>query len=487
MPIQIAVPLPVQPPPALRSWVTAICAALTLVIAGYLFVMPRTADDLDSLRFPAESAGRMLDRHLEFYEGYDRIAPWEQAFFSALFGDQREVQAEAVGIYREVLRYFRDHPKDSTPWAALNTRARLLVTLAETGQYAALSDELSDMDQTLDEEVLGEAIRFAYAVGTTDAAQDEILYGARLLPLGWAADRLQMRIAQRLGEERNLELASQRLIAQGARWRARVLWLAASVAAVMIGGVLIWSRRRQWLLQPEAWRRGALARPWSPRAGLGVVVRAGLLGLLISVTVSMLAGSYFEPGVWALWSSLLASLPMLWLIRRHLLRPRGLDLVEAFGLSLRGVGITRFMRITLAVLALEWAGSLLIAWLGWKFGWQAHWSEGLYERAIFGPWQTAVLSGVNVVLWAPIFEEIGFRGLIFGTLRARFTPRTAMLLSALLFSALHLYSLTGFLAVFWSGLVLAWAYHRFGSLLPGMVVHGAGNLLAMSTVFLFYR
>ena len=487
MPIQVAVPLDARPRAPLRPWVTGLCAAMMLVLVAYLFVMPRGDNKLDSLRFPAESAGRMLDRHLEFYEGYERTAPWEQALFRMLFGDQRHVQSEAVGIYREILTYFHDQPEDATPWASLNTRARLLVTLAETGEYDALRRELETMDGSLDEEVLREAIRFAYSVGETDAGANEILYGARLLPLGWAADRLQMRISERMGYDRSRALASDKLVEHGARWRSRVLWLAAAVAGVMLGGALVWSRRRQWLQQPPGWRSSALDGSWGTAAGFGVVVRAGLLGLLISVGASVLGGSYFQPGVWALWTSLLASLPMLWLIRRHLLQPLGLGFSRAFGLTLRGVGAAQFVRITLAVLALEWAGSLLIAWLGWTFGWQSHWSEGMYERVIFGPWQTALLSSVNVVLWAPIFEEIGFRGLIFGTLRSRFAPWVAMVLSALLFSALHLYSLTGFLAVFWSGLVLAWAYHRFGSLLPGMVVHAAGNLLAMSTVLLFYR
>lgn len=487
MPIQVAVPLDAGPRGPLRLWVTGVCAALMVALAAFLFVMPRGDDNLESLRFPAESAGRMVDRHLEFYEGYERTAAWEQVLFRMLFGDRTHVQAEAVGIYREVLRYFHDHPDDATPWASLNTRARLLVTLGEIGAHEALSDELASMDGTLDEEMLREAIRFAYGLGSSAAARDEVMYGARLLPLGWAADRLELRISERLGYERSRARANEKLAEHGARWRARVLWLAGAVAGVMLGGALVWSRRRQWLQAPVAWRDGALAHPWSTAAGVGVLVRAGLLGLLISLGVGYLAGNYFQPGVWALWSSLLASLPMLWLIRRHLLRPAGLGFVRAFGLSLRGVGVTRFMRITLAVLALEWCGSLLIAWLGWSFGWQSHWSEGLYERVIFGPWQTAVLSSVNVVLWAPIFEEIGFRGLIFGTLRTRVSPWLAMVLSALLFSALHLYSITGFLAVFWSGLVLAWAYHRFGSLLPGMVVHAAGNLLAMSTILLFYR
>jgi membrane protease YdiL (CAAX protease family) len=111
----------------------------------------------------------------------------------------------------------------------------------------------------------------------------------------------------------------------------------------------------------------------------------------------------------------------------------------------------------------------------------------LYERVIFGPWQTAFLSGVNLVIWAPIFEEIGFRGLLYTTIRSRFTPWVAIIVSALIFSSLHLYSLPGFLAVFWSGLVLAYAYERYRSLLPCIIVHALGNLLTMSTVLLFYR
>lgn len=178
---------------------------------------------------------------------------------------------------------------------------------------------------------------------------------------------------------------------------------------------------------------------------------------------------------------------MLWFIHRYLLKPRGINFFTAFGLTLKGVKITDFTRITIFILALEWIGTLLIAWISWKFGWQSHWSEGLYERLIFGPWQTAFLTGINLVIWAPIFEEIGFRGLLYTTIRSRFAPWVAIIISALIFSSLHLYSLPDFLAVFWSGLVLAYAYERYRSLLPCIVVHALGNLLTMSTILLFYR
>ncbi len=477
--------VPHPPAPRLRRPVSVACALLLAVMGTVLFVLPRGSEELDRLRFPGESAGRMMDRHLEFYEGYASTPEWQRALFSFLFGAREQASVDAVRTYREVLSYFRGHPAEATPWAQFNTRARLLVTLAETGQWQALEHELADFDATLDEEVVQEAVRFAYTDRPVEAPVPEILYGVRLLPLGWAADRLSLRAAERLGNARAQVRAERRLRERGARWRARVLILSAVMGGLLAAGwaLLLWHHPTR----PAGWQHGAVPAPWGPGEGFAVFVRAALLGLMISAAGAWWTASYFRPGLLASWSTLFASLPLLWLVHRHLLRPRGLGFVRAFGLTLRGVGVLRFARITLGLLALEWTGSLVLAWLGWTLGLQSHWSEGLYEQAVFGPWEAVFLSTVNLVLWTPIFEELGFRGLVQGTLRTRLGPAVAIVTSALLFSALHLYSLAGFLAVFWSGLVLAYAYERYRSLLPGMVVHAASNLLAISPVLLFYR
>ncbi len=481
----VSAPGPVCGPVRFRLWVTFLCAVLVAAFIGWLAVLSRGGEQLDHLRFPGESAGRMLDRHLEFYEGYDQVPAWERAFFTLLFGHRAQVQHQAIDAYREVLRYFHEHPDDASPEPLRNTRARLLVLLAETGQYHALAQELRGYDATLDGEVIGEAVRYAYLQPPPGVSRAEILYGARLLPLGWAADRLQLRLAEKMDNPRLAAHTRDRLLDQGARWRERVLMLAAAVAAVVVLGIFVLLRLRR-LEKPHAWD-GRPCAPWSLTEGFAVLVRAGVLGLAISAALAYLGGSYFQPGVLALWSTLVASLPMLWMIHHYLLRPRGLSLAAVFGLRVQGVGPWRFLKIVASLLTVEWAGTMLIAWGTWQLGLHAHWSEGLYERVIFGPWQTAVLSTLNLALWAPLFEEIGFRGLVYGSLRTRFNVRTAMVASAVIFSALHLYSLTGFLSVFWSGLVLAWAYERYRSLLPGMVVHSVGNLMAMSTVLLFYR
>ncbi|HXX37620.1 MAG TPA: CPBP family intramembrane glutamic endopeptidase [bacterium] len=90
----------------------------------------------------------------------------------------------------------------------------------------------------------------------------------------------------------------------------------------------------------------------------------------------------------------------------------------------------------------------------------------------------AVLVGVVV----PIGEEIFFRGLVFGALRRRMNLHTAVLLSALFFSAAHLEPIE-FLPIMLLGVVLAYAYDRTGSLVPGMIAHGVNNLAAL---FFFY-
>lgn len=96
-------------------------------------------------------------------------------------------------------------------------------------------------------------------------------------------------------------------------------------------------------------------------------------------------------------------------------------------------------------------------------------------------------SVLEYVIFAPIFEELAFRGLLFAMFRRRFEFFPAALISTSLFALAHGYSLIGFLSVFWSGFLWAWTYERTGSLIPGMVAHAANNLLVCLTVMALLR
>lgn len=89
-------------------------------------------------------------------------------------------------------------------------------------------------------------------------------------------------------------------------------------------------------------------------------------------------------------------------------------------------------------------------------------------------------TGATIVLWVrsgllvPLVEEVLFRGVIFNWLRAHGSVRLAVLVSALLYSAVHLNPVAS-VSLFLRGIVLTWLYYQSESLLVPIVAHAAGN------------
>jgi len=429
----------------------------------------------------------MVERHLSFYSGMEQEPAWQQAFYRFLFGTREEVEEEAVNVFRDVLRHFNERPARAETWSLLNLRVRLAIVYAEMNDWEQAEAELSVLEESLEGAAMATAVRSAYGYNELDP---ETLrnsnMGVGFLPVGWAAERLRMALAQRTGDWRQYHRLEYRQLERGALQRTRTLQFTAIVCSLIFAGVAVtfhWWRRGK---MPAPAQPGALARPWATADGVGVFARAGVLGLACFAVFAFLRPTLFGTPL-SLWGTLFASLPMVWLIQRHLLAPNGLNLFSAFGFNPMRVGVGRVLGLTLVLLTVDIVGSLAINWVMWKLGYQPHWSEGINERWIWGPWSTALLSSVDAVVWAPIFEEIGFRGLLYITLRTRLSPVTAAVISSALFSGTHLNSLAGFLAFLWSGLVWCYALERFRTLLPAMLGHAAGNSLAVATMVMFYR
>ena len=83
------------------------------------------------------------------------------------------------------------------------------------------------------------------------------------------------------------------------------------------------------------------------------------------------------------------------------------------------------------------------------------------------------------VVMAPLFEEIVFRGFLFRGFANSWGWVWGALASAAIFGAAHL-QLDVFLPLAALGFVLAWAYHRTGSLWTCITMHALFNLIAVA-------
>lgn len=101
----------------------------------------------------------------------------------------------------------------------------------------------------------------------------------------------------------------------------------------------------------------------------------------------------------------------------------------------------------------------------------------------FGMLMTTPEGYLVIGLFAPIVEEVVFRGAILRTLLEGSSNHWLMIaLSAVLFSAVHL-NPAQMPYTFVAGLLLGWMYYRTGSILPGMVYHWVNNSVAFAVAF----
>jgi uncharacterized protein len=79
-----------------------------------------------------------------------------------------------------------------------------------------------------------------------------------------------------------------------------------------------------------------------------------------------------------------------------------------------------------------------------------------------------------------VFEELAFRGVVFGALQPTLTSTEAVFVSAGMFMILHL-SPAAFPHTFAMGVIAGFMRARTGSLLPGVLMHFVHNLLCVVT------
>nr|MBI3612195.1 CPBP family intramembrane metalloprotease [Nitrospirota bacterium] len=465
--------------PRYFSFLTGL-SALILLGSVFLFAwLQATIPRLSRVDEPERALTLMVGRSMDLEEAFADAPPWERLLFDLTMSDSGESLPLASVWYEELAASFPD-PQIRLQAAILEGEAGKLDRVRALIQaWAKGKDPFPLFARWLSAAYLEPRIARAEEL----ALQAEL---AERIPAGWFYDRLAIPIATKAGDQPLLSATKESRIGRTEPLvqRARILaglQLFCTVAGLMALALVIRSRGERRLLQVG---EAPVPPLWRGRLGSVVLIRGGAISALLTLallwfgTDSLLVRALAIP---------LTNLPILLLAQRHLFGPTGVGWLR--GLGLRPLpeawGRLWLMLATLLAAALlgEWGlGRIAEAW-----DLSSHWTEWFDGDLVWGSGLLLAVSLVEYVVFAPLFEELVFRGLLFATLRRKYGWATAGAISAGIFALAHGYGVLGTVSVFWSGMLWAWAYEKTGSLLPGMAAHMLNNLLVCAAVMALLR
>ena len=444
---------------------------LTVLLVGFFYWS--WGSPLANLEKPEESLERLVSREMDLHDVMDELPRWEKKLYE-LTGSEPETFEDAIARFDEL-----DEDQRSA-----RTDLDLVVLLAENGQLeraASIIETLEGTDTAAAQ--YGRWLDAAYL--EAPSPQDATLMAEEIrreLPRDWFTDTLARRLATRVDDPALQAEAETSIEARGHALLRRVRGLTATgVGLFVLALVLLW----RLLRSPRGARVAEAPLPpvWRGADGLGLFFRAAFAYLLMPAALVLLLPR--TPAT-TVAMGLLGGVPMIWWVRRYL-HARGGTLRDAFGLRVPQGQALRVVGWGIVLLGISMAGESLLSMGLTALGVTSHWADGFLEDFLWGSPTTVLAGTIDGVVWAPIFEELAFRGLLYPTLRLRLPPWPAALLSAALFGVAHGYGVQGFAAVTWSGMIWALGYERTRSLLPGMLAHAASNLMATTSFLLLLR
>lgn len=461
--------------------VSGVCTGILVAALGTILWFSVTSPKLQRIEEPDRALDLMVSRMLDVQDSLRRAPQWQQWLADWTMDSQDEARRQAIQWYRELVETTAD------PLSKL----RLAILLGESGQEtAALAESNGWRSRGTSALLFEQLIEAAYGSQPLDRTHEAELQAtlAETLPGGWFYDHLAVRLARRADDQDLLvTVEEQGRLRQdrGQRWISPLIvfeLICLVIGSVMLVGIAgFWGRRKDSLRLHFP----GVPPPWPGGTAVAVILRGGALEVV--TTIFVLSTSLFQHASLRAFAIPLANLPLLILAYVHLLKPAGLTFRDGFGLRIGRENLGRLACIILAVVAAglwgEWVMGRAVEFLKLD----NHWTEWFDQDLVWGAPPVMAGSVLEYVLFAPVFEELAFRGLLFAMLRRRFEFLPAAIISTTFFALAHGYSLIGFLSVFWSGFLWAWIYERTGSLIPGMLAHATNNLLVCLTVMALLR
>jgi membrane protease YdiL (CAAX protease family) len=472
---------PVNPPqenanrPLFSARATVLWTIAFLAGAGFvLYSLGNGRDQL--LEEPEYFVERVVGRDLDASECAPDLSLWERIVNVWNISSPAEARDEAIDTCR---RFENDGVLTNSPML----HQLLAVLLAETGQTNEAIKELAPISGEPSGSRFTQVFQAAYLTNLPafHLADPERVLSA--VSPEWVHDQVALKLAQRTGDTAQVIQIRSELKARGRVLQDRVTIMSALDLGLVISGLCLIAA---WFRQGGSVSVGDFGyplSPWDVPTGYAVLIRGGVIALALAGGLTVLSDRCWPlTGI----TTIVSALPLLWLVNRYLLGPFGFSFVSKFGLSAPKGDWGRLLGLSLVVMSLMvmGEGTLSVILSQWQ---QSPLSESIPEDLLFNPWPHVLCSSIDTVIWAPIVEEIIFRGIVYGTLRRRLSPLAAATVSSALFGVVHGYSLVGFLIICWSGFLWSLAYERSRSLLPGMLCHALSNALATISPILVYR
>ncbi len=461
--------------------VSVLSAALLIAAFGTLIWFSATLPKLQRLEEPDRALELMVSRTLEAQDGLRHSPEWQQWVNEWTAGSNEAERAQAIQWYQELVEATDD------PLSKL----RLAILQGDSGRVQDALTAAASW-RTMEEPMPSYArlIEAAYGAAPLDRAREIELQSslAELLPAGWFYHALAGRLAERAGDQALSATVEQQRALRGERiqeWSRGLVVVELAcliIGSVMLLGIVRLKGQRMDVLRLHV---PGVPPPWPGGIGTAVLLRGGALGAVL--TLAFLSFAPAENVSLRALAIPVANLPLLGLAYVYLLKPTGLTFWEGFGLTIERGQLGRLAGIVLAVVAAGLWGEWVMGRVAEALSLTNHWTEWFDPDLVWAPPSVLAISLLEYVVFAPIFEELAFRGLLYAILRRRLSFVPAALISASIFALAHGYGLIGFISVLWSGLLWAWLYEKTGSLIPGMIAHAANNLLVCLTVMALLR
>ncbi|MGQ0810328.1 MAG: lysostaphin resistance A-like protein [Nitrospiraceae bacterium] len=460
--------------------VTILAAMVLFASMALVAWFAATIPPLDRVAVPERALGLMVSRTMDVEDALTQAPQWERFLYDMTLGNDTNQREQAIIWYRELASYSDD------PLVDLN----LAILEGEDGRFDDITERIALWSANeFPYPLFARLLRAGYVDASLDPASEQALQAdlAELLPAGWFYDRLATRFAQRAENHALLTSVETTSAARADAllWRSR--WFAvAELSFMLVGGLVLIAWRTRSPRFGDWLRFGPATLPprWAGGIGVAVLLRGGAIGALLTVAFLFAAIDFSSLRVVAV---PLTNLPLLFLAYRHLLKPQRLGFREGFGLHLASRDVTRLVVAVSAVMAAGLLGEWVLGQVVEPLKLSSHWTEWFDGDLVWASPSVTIVSLLEYVVFAPVFEEIAFRGILFGILRRRYSWAPSAAISAGMFAIAHGYGLVGFLSVFWSGVIWAWAYEKTGSLFPGMVAHALNNLLVCLSVIALLR